>query len=308
MTLVQQQVVVDPALSNVSIKYTNSQFIADILLPTLPVKLQTGKYFIYDKSNLRIDKTNRAAGSPSNQVEFSMSFSGVFACDDHALKGFVADEVQDQAEAIVDPLVDETENITEKLMLDREATAALLLQDTANLTQNITLSGTSRWDDYNNSDPVGDIRPARTIIHQNTFKKANVIAMSKLVFEMLAEHPVFIERIKFSQLGVVTEELMARVLKVDKIVIGEAGYNAANEGQADSLAYVWGKHCIVAYVAPSVGPKTLTLGLTFTYKKRTVKRWRDEDAEGTYVRVGSDNYVQKIVAAPCGYLLKTVIS
>lgn len=306
--LVQQDVVVDPALSNVSIKYTNEVFIADDVLPTVKVAKQTGKYYVYDKSNLRIDKTNRAAGSGANEIDFGVAPTGTFACDDHALKGFVADEIQDQADAALNPLIDETETVTEKLLLDRELNAANLLRSTANLTQNTTLSGTSQWSDYSNSDPIGDIRTARTTIHAATFKKPNTLILGKQVFDMLCDHPAIIERIKYSQLGVITAELMARVFQVEKVIVGEAGYNTANEGQTDSLSYVWGKDAIVAYISPVVRIKMLTLGVTFTYATRMVKRWRDEDREGTYVRIGQDNYVQKIIAAAAGYLLKTVIA
>ena len=97
--LVQQDVVVDPALGNVSIKYTNDVFIADLIAPMVKVSKQTGKYYIYDKSNLRIDKTNRAAGSGANEIDFGVAPTGVFAWDDHTLKGFVADEIQDPADA-----------------------------------------------------------------------------------------------------------------------------------------------------------------------------------------------------------------
>lgn len=306
--LVQQDVVIDPALSNVSVKYTNESFIADLIFPMLKVAKQTGKYFIYDKSNLRRDKSNRAAGSPSNEVDFGLSLSGVFSCDDHALKGFVADEIQDQAEVALNPLIDETETITEKLMLDREVTLSTMLTDTAQVTQNATLSGTSQWSDYSNSDPIGDIRTARTTIHTNTFKKPNTLIMGKQVFDMLCEHPQIIERIKYSQLGVITAELLARVFQVEKILVGEAGQNTAVEGQTDSLSYVWGKHAIVCYINPKIGLKSLTLGVTFTYALRQVKRWRDEDREGTYVRIGQDNYVQKFIAAACGYLIKNAIA
>src|SRR5665213_1311604 len=98
MALLQQDVVVDPALSNVSIKYANDTFIADLIFPMVKVAKQTGKYYIYDKSNLRIDSTTRAAGSGANEVDFGVAPSGTFACDDHALKGFISDEVQDQAD------------------------------------------------------------------------------------------------------------------------------------------------------------------------------------------------------------------
>ena len=99
MALVQQDVVVDPALSNVSIKYMNDEFIADEVLPMVKVAKQTGKYFVYDKSNLRVDKTARAAGAGANEIDIGVAPTGTFSCDDHALKGFVADEIQDQADA-----------------------------------------------------------------------------------------------------------------------------------------------------------------------------------------------------------------
>lgn len=306
--LVQQDVVVDPALSNVSVKYTNDTFIADLLAPILKVAKQTGKYYIYDKSNLRVDKTLRAGGSPANEVDYGMAPRGVLSCDDHALKGFVDDLVQDQADAALNPLIDETEIITEKLFLDREVNASKLLFSTSNITQNTTLASTAQWSDFSNSDPIGDIRTARTTIHAATFKKPNTLALGKQVFDMLCDHPQLVERIKYSQLGIVTEDLMARVFQLEKILVGEAGQNTAAEGQTDSLSYVWGKGALVAYVSPVIRLKVLTLALTFTYSTRTVKRWRDEDREGTYVRVGNDNYQQAIIAVGCGYYIASAIA
>lgn len=306
--LVQQDVVVDPALSNISIKYSNDTFIADLVFPMVKVAKQTGKYYIYDKSNLRVDKTNRAAGSVANEIDFGVAPTGTFACDDHALKGFVADEIQDQADSALNPLVDETETVTEKLLLDREVNAATILADTAQMTSNTTLSGTSQWSDYNNSDPIGDIRTARTSVHTNTFKKPNTLILSKTVFDMLLDHPQIVERVKYSALGVITAELLARVFQLERVLVGEAGQNTAVEGQTDVLAYIWGKHAVVAYISPKISIKMLTLGVTFTYSQRLVKRWRDEDREGTYVRIGNDNYVQKLIAAAAGYLIKNAIA
>lgn len=305
--LVQQDVVVDPALSNISIKYMNDTFIADQVFPVIKVAKQTGKYYVYDKANLRIDNTIRAAGAGANEVDHGLS-TAAFACDDHALKEFVADEIQDQADAALNPLIDSTENVTEKLLLDREQTLATMLTSTATMTQNTTLSGTSQWSDYANSDPIGDVRTARTTINQNTFRKANTLILGKQAFDMLIEHPAIIERIKYSQLGIVTTELLARVFQVEQVLVGEAGSNTAAEGQTDVLSYVWGKHAIVAFISPRVSLKMLTLGVTFTYTQRIVKRWRDEDREGTYVRVGNDNYIQKVVAVTAGYLIKNCVA
>lgn len=49
--LVQQDVVIDPALSNVSVKFSNEGFIADSVFPVIKVSKQTGKYYVYDKAN-----------------------------------------------------------------------------------------------------------------------------------------------------------------------------------------------------------------------------------------------------------------
>lgn len=305
--LTQRDVVVDPVLSNVSIKFSNETFIADVVMPVVRVSKQTGKYYTYDKANLRRNKTLRAAGSPSNEVEFGLSTAS-YSCDDHALKGFVADEIQDQAEAALNPLVDETENITEMLMIDKEKALSTIMADTAQLTQNTTLSGTDQWSDYTNSDPIGDIRTARTTVHKNTFRKPNTLVLGKETYDVLVDHPQIIERVKYSALGVITPELLARVFQLERVIIGEAGENTAKEGQTDSLGYIWGKHAWVLYISPRVSLKTLTFGWTFTYKTRQVKRWRDEDREGTYVRVGQDNYDHKIVAATAAYLVKNAVA
>ena len=305
--LVQQDVVVDPALSNVSIRYSNESYIADAIFPTIRTAKQTGKYYLYDKSNLRLANTQRAAGSGANEIDFGLSTSN-FYCEDHALKEFVADEIQDQADAALNPLIDTTETLTDQMLLDREVRLANILTSTAKLTNNTTLSGTSQWSDYVNSDPISDVRTARTTIHQNIFRKPNTLIIGKPVFDVLIDHPQIVDRIKYSQLGVASSELLARVFQLEKVLVGEAGQNTANEGQTDVLAYVWGKNAIVAYVTPSAGLKKVSLGYTFTYAARQVKRWRDEDREGTYVRIGQDNYVQQLIAAAAGYLIAAAVA
>lgn len=305
--LVQQDVVVDPALSNVSIRYSNESYIADQIFPVMRVSKQTGKYYVYDKANLRVDATLRAAGAGANEVDFGLSTVS-FACEDHALKSFVPDEIQEQADAALNPLADETEMLTDKMMLDRENALATIITSTSNLTNNTTLSSTAQWSDYVNSDPIGDVRTGRTTVHSNTFKKPNTLILGKQVFDYLVDHPDIVERVKYSAMGVITAELLARVFQVERVLVGEAGKNGAVEGQTDSLSYVWGKDAIVAYIAPNVTIKSLTLGITFAYGNREVKRWYEQDREGTYVRVGKDNYVHKIVAVGAGYLIKTAVA
>ena len=51
------------------------------------------------------------------------------------------------------------------------------------------------WNDYDNSDPIGDVRTARRTIAQAIGRPANVMAMGLIVHDALVNHPDVLERI-----------------------------------------------------------------------------------------------------------------
>src|SRR4051812_12415868 len=122
---------VDPMLTQVAIGYQNDAYIAELLLPSFPVKTQSGKHFIYDRSRFRNNATKRAAGSPSNETSFTFTTGLPFYCEDHAQKMFVTDDDVASAITPTDPYQDATEFVTEQLMIDREIEAASTLLSTA---------------------------------------------------------------------------------------------------------------------------------------------------------------------------------
>src|SRR3954449_7651985 len=115
---------VDPMLTNVAIGYTNDDYIAELLLPSLPVAKQTGKHFIYDRAQFRNNKTKRGMGAPSQETTLSLTTGLPYSCEDHAQKMFVTDEDVKNAIGPSDPFVDATEFVTEQLLIDREIEAA----------------------------------------------------------------------------------------------------------------------------------------------------------------------------------------
>lgn len=302
---------VDPMLTNTAIAYSNDAYVAEMIFPSFSVKKQSAKHFVYDRGRFRVNNNERGQGANSNEVTLSLTTGSPYFCEDHALKQFVADEDVDNAETPTSPFVDATENVSEMHMIAREVELATLLTSTSNMTQNTTLSGTSQWDDYTNSDPIGDVRTAKQTIHNSIHVDPNTMIIGKQVFDKLVDHPQILERVKYSQLGVLTAELLARIFDVDRVIVAGAGYNTSVEGQSDSMSYIWGKNVILAYIAPVVRPKLMTLGLTYTWKQQKVERLRgtdEEDRKGTYVRVGDHYYEQRLVSALAGYLMKTVVS
>ena len=304
---------VDPILSNVAIAYSNDTYVATQIMPYLDVKDQTGKHFIYDRGRFRIDATKRGIGAPSNENTLSFTTGLPYSCEDHAQKQFVPDEDVENAVIPNAPFVDATENVTEKLMVEQESALATYMADTSNLSQNTTLSGTSQWSDYSNSDPFTNIETAKTTIHSKIFVEPNVLLLGKQVWDKLKHHPDFLERVKYSQKGVIREELLASLLGVDRVIIAKAGYNSAKEGQTDSMAYIWGKHAWLLYVNPRVQQRMITFGFTYRWSKKSmmVQRLRgenEEDRRGTYVRVGDHYYDQNLVSAEAAYLIKNAVA
>lgn len=307
MGLTVQDVRVDPVLSNVALQYQNDAYIADQILPVKTVSDSTGIYYKYDKSKFRDEDSERAQGSPANEVDSVGLSTTSYATTDHAFKNAIPEKVQDQADDPLDPVQDEVEGLREKLLIAKEKSLASYMANTSNLSQNTTLSGTDQWSDYENSDPIGDVRDAKESVHSSIFKKPNTLVLGKQTFNQLKEHPDIIDRIKYSQMGVATEELMARVFDVDQVLVGGSGENTATEGQSDSMSYIWGKHAWLTYIAPTQRLKQITFGWTITYQQARVKRWFDDDREATMVRVNED-YTQEIAASEAAYFIKNAVA
>ena len=304
--LTPRDVVVDPVLSNVSIAYSNEMYIAEMLMPVFGSKKQQGKYYVYDKANLRRNKTLRAAGAPANESEYGLTTASFYA-EDHALKEKIPFEIIDQADSALSPEMDATESLTEQLLVDKEVALATTMADTASMTQNTTLSGTSQWSDFTNSDPIANIRTGQQAVITGIGRKPNTLVLGKQVYDKLIDHPDIVERVKYAFGGSPTPELLARIFDVQRVIVAEAVYNTAKEGQTDSLGFIWGKHAWLVYIAPSLRLKQPTFGYTFTYETRQVEKWDDGDAKARYVRV-HDNYVQKLVAATAAYLIKNAVA
>jgi len=302
----EKDVHVDSVLSGVSIRYSNDEMIADQVLPVVPVKKESDKYYIYTR-NWRLPQSKRAAGAEANEVDWNVSTS-TYQCEEYALKDFVADRVRDNADNPLDMDVDTTENLGELIMLGREKRVADIVFGSANYgTQTSALSGANCWDDYAGSDPIGDVRSAKATVHAASGKTPNVMVIGYQVFNKLLDHPDVLERIKYTQKGLVTADLLASLFEVDKILVGKALYDSSMEGASESLGYIWGKSVSLLYSQPSPGLKKISFGYQFQSRGFRTKKWREEGREGDFIETGEIRD-EKVVGAACGYLYTTVIA
>ena len=297
---------VDVILSNVSVAYKNEEYIAEKIFPIVKVKTATGKYYIYDKAKFRKAESLRGMGSRTNEVDYGISISTAYVIKEHALKEIVPDELLDQAVAPLTPEMDAAENVTEKLLIEKEFDLAAWMQTVGNFTNSNTLVGLEQWSTLA-STPISAIAAGKTLIHAAIFREPNTLILGKEVYDKVILVTEVIDRIKYTQLGVATTELLAKVFGIDRVLIGGAGYESANEGATSSMAYIWGKYAWLAYITPRPGIKQISFGYHFQDKVRVVDKWYDKDRKGTFVRV-TDRYVREVISETAAYLFKNAVA
>jgi len=303
---VKRDVHIDAILSNVSVKYGNGMAIADEVFPRVKVAKESDKFFTYTR-DFRIPKTYRAIGSESEGIDWKISTDTYF-CEEYALHDDVFDRLKANADAPLNLEVDTTEMLTDALIRDREKRVADIAFSSSYITNYTTLVGSDQWNDYAGSDPLGDIETAMISVKEASGKVPNLIVLGEQVMSKLRNHPDLLERIKYTQKGVVTEDLLSSLLPGSpKVLVGSLMYDSSQEGDTESLGYIWGKNCLVAYVENSPGIKRVSLGYQFYSQDRTVSKWREDKIKADRIEV-SEVSDEKLVSASCGYLIVNVVA
>jgi hypothetical protein len=231
----------------------------------------------------------------------------------------VADEELENVESPIAPYADATELVTGKVLLGRELAMQQLVTTASNYAtgNTVTLSGTAQFNDYVNSNPIAIFRDAKRAFHAKMFMEPNVAVIPYQVMSQLEDHPDFIERIKYSERGILTEEIIAAVLGIQTIIVPGAGINTANPGQTASIGYLWGKDILLAYVPARAGLRIPAFAYEFVHaiggQTTNTERWREEPRVADVIR-NRRRYDLKMVALDGanksigGYLIKNAVA
>lgn len=311
---------IDRILTNISLGFPNNGMVGDILFRTVRVRKQSDIYYEFGREHWLPEDEYRAPGTPAIEIPGLEVTTNPYFALEYALAIPVTDEERENADTPLDPDRDGTELVTNKLMLRREQRIMTKVTTAANYASGhtVTLSGTDQWDDYTNSDPIDDVKTGIRQIHSALFMEPTVGVIPYQVMSQLEDHPDFIERIKYSQPGMVTADLIAALFGLPQVVVPGVGYDSANKGQAASVGYLWGKDVILAWNPPSAGLKQPAFGYEFNWRYpngqvQRVDRWREESRGADLIRVRR-RYDLKFIAVDgsgdtiAGYLIKDAVS
>src|SRR6478735_6078482 len=168
---------VDKVLSQISVGWPNEGLVGERLFPSVKVAKQSDKYYVFGREAWWPETTDvRAPGTVANEIPgLAVSTDSYYAVE-HALQTPVAWEEYENTDSPMSPDRDATDLVTSKIMLGRELAIKTLVTTTANFASgySTTLSGTAQWNDYVNSNPIGDIKTGKRVVHAGLFVEPNV--------------------------------------------------------------------------------------------------------------------------------------
>jgi hypothetical protein len=300
---------VNAALTNISIAYMQAaeNFIADKVFPILPVAKQSDRYFVYDKGDFfRSEAQLRAPGTPSAGSGFSIDNTPSYFADVYAVHKDIDDQIRANSDAAINPDRDATQYITQQLMLKRDKVFA------ANFFTNGIWTGSSTGNDITTglngkwsaagSTPIEDVDKECDAILKKTGYKPNVMVVGTDVHRVLKNHPDVLDRIRYTQEGVVTEQLLASLLGVDKYVVARGTENTAVAA-------------LLCYAAPNPGLMTPTAGYMMAWngylgagpQGNRIKRFRMEHLAADRIE-GEMAFAAKLVSAEMGCFFNGIVT
>ena len=315
---------VNRPLTNIAVAYAQKaeNYIADKVFPIVPVQKQSDRYFTFDKGDLLRDEAEeRAPGTESAGSGVGIDNTPNYYAPVYAYHEDVDDQRKANADAPLTPMREASEQVTQKLLTKRERLWATAFFGTGIWDQDLTGVSASpstneflQWNDAD-SDPATDIAAANEVIRGATGYEGNTLVLGASVYAVLKNNASVLDRIKYTQKGVVTAELLAGLFDVERVLVAKAVYNSAAEGATATVTDIFGKAALLCYAAPSPGIRTPSAGYTFAWTGLLgagamgirIKSFRMEHLESDRVE-GEMAFAQKLVGADLGVYFTTAIA
>lgn len=308
-------------LTAIAIGYRNRDvdLIADLVLPRIPKTGKKFSYTVYNKADAYTLPSTRVA---RRAEPGTVDFGGVLVpaeCVDYGLDDIVPnDEIEAWAASPrpasggpVSPLARATSLTTGLILLDREVRVSSLVfaAGTYPSGNKVTLSGTSQWSDYTNSNPLSALLNALDV----PLFRPNVLVLGQAVWTVLRQHPKIVQAVNGSDqgAGTVTREQLAALLEIRRVVVGSGFVNVARKGQAPNFVRVWGKHASLLYVSEDMADADQpTFGFTAQFGTRIAGEMAEPKMGlrgSTRVRVG-ESVAEVIAANDAGYFFENAVA
>lgn len=243
---VRATVVAGP-LANVSVAYRNKNYVADRVFPIIDRVPPRALISVYNKGAWFRDEAGvRGPGSRANRGGFPTSTISV-APVEYAFAKEVTDEdrraAKVQGAPPMQPDQDSIEFAADKIDLRKERLVRDLIVGTTWVDGNVGgEDAAGLWAAGANNTFLADIRNGTKAIHGATGVRPTKLALDLGTFLSLKEESTVLDKIKYTERGVLTAELLAALLELEEVLVCDAVYSSAKENKAGSdftAASIW---------------------------------------------------------------------
>jgi hypothetical protein len=250
---------VNKPLTNISIAYIQraQDFIADKVFPIVPVLKQSDRYFRYTKDYwFRTAAAKRAPASESAGSGFVVDNTPSYFADVWAMHQDVDDQTRTNADIPLDLDRDATLFVTQNLLLRREIqfvnaymAANVWTGGPGGVDYNVG-SSSIQWDQAS-SNPMANIDYLKQFVKSQTGFLPNTLVLTPDVFFALRNNASVLDRIKYTQRGIVSEDLLAALFGVEKLLVASAVQNTAQEGATGAFSFLVSNVALLVYANPA---------------------------------------------------------
>nr|DAN80296.1 MAG TPA: major capsid protein [Caudoviricetes sp.] len=293
----------DPVLTKLAQGYHNLELIGEMLMPTVEIDKEAGKIPKFGRLAFRLPSTVRNLRGTSNRLDPEDITAIDVALEEHDVE--YAIDYREENEAIFSLRQFALNTTQDVIALGREKEVATLALDESKYDSGnkVTLSGTSKITSKQ-ADIFAMFDTGIRAVKRAIGRKPNVCVIAGDVWAALKEHPAVIEKLKYSQVAIVTPEVFAKLIGIDTVKIGEAVYEESNQ-----LKDIWSDAIVLAYVAPrSTERKGTVYEPSYGYTVRRqgglfVDTYKENGGKLEVIRT-TDIHKPHLLGASAGYLIK----
>jgi hypothetical protein len=310
--------IVAPFLTNVSVQYRNQAYIADQVFPILDNVGPKAKIGVYKKGAWFRDEAGiRGPGSEAPRGGFPTDYVSINTVE-YAFAAPVTDEDRRNATTTgampLRPDQDAIEFAADKIDLKKERRiASEILNGTWSGVAGEDAEGLWAPDDATNTF-INDMLTRIETIRSQTGFMPNTLVLDYGTYNALKKNHDLLDRIKYTQRGILTADLLAAMFDLNQVLIAKSIYSTAKEkkdGTDFTASNIWEKNAgkgsaFLLYKPSALGLKTPTAGMQCRVNypgigPRRAVTWREASRHQDVYEIAEETDIV-IVSSDLGFL------
>lgn len=284
------------------------EMICDKIFKKAVVETEIGKYPEYTDNFLTAFGADikRALRTKPQMTEWQTPILKDFYCESYALSGVIDYREASEHKKYGDLLKEGVEEQRKNILITKEKLGADVITDPNNYNSTHKDIPATKWDV--NTDLLLTIMGYKEIIRQSIGIEPNTLILGNLVWNTAFKRNVkFLDSIKYTQKGILTSDLVASLLDLQNVYIGQGIYKDGTIPEIVSTPTVrhdiWGNMACLCYVNPANGENIPTFARSFQRDPYPLSRvWVDEGGMLTRYSI-EDVFDLKITGPNAGFLV-----